>query len=109
MDVILTDDEDLRDDLDDIPLSKRKTVGGTKQELVDIWFFFLGTSVGLILIHLEPDTSKVEGFAKENIRRIHSLPSGSVLSVRTFRRVGVFTGFNGPRTRHDHLETVELI
>lgn len=97
------------DDLDDIPLSNRKTVGGTTQELVDIWFFFLGNIVGLILIPLEPDTSKFESFAKENIRRIHILLSGSVLSVRTFRRVGIFTGFNGPRTRHDHLETVELI
>lgn len=97
------------DDLDDIPLANRNTAGGATKELVDIWFFFLGNSVGLILIPIEPDTSQVKSFAKENIRRIYNLLSGTAPSMRTFRRVGAFMGFNGPRTRHDRLETVELI
>lgn len=97
------------DDLDDIPLANRKTAGGATKELVDIWFFILGNSVGLILIPLEPGASQVQSFARENIRRIHNLLSGTARPVRTFRRVGAFIGFSGPRTRHDRLETVEVI
>ena len=56
------------------------------QELVGVWFLFLGSSDGLILIRTRPTALKRVVSFNRWIARFNG---------RTFRRIGAFVGFSG--------------
>lgn len=97
------------DDLDDIPHSHRKTPPGGPKELVGMWFFFLGQNVGLILAPVEPVALQSKGLSREKINWVYDLFSRTAQSVKTFRRVGAFIGYNTPRGGQHKLKTIEII
>ncbi|KAJ0107023.1 transferase [Diaporthe amygdali] len=97
------------DDLDDIPHSHRKTPPGGPKELVGMWLFFLGQNVGLILAPVEPVALQSKGLSREKINWVYDLFSRTAQSVKTFRRVGAFIGYNTPRGGQNKLKTIEII
>lgn len=97
------------DDLNNIPEANRKSTVSGPEEFVDLWFFFLGKSEGLILVSAEPATKKISKIGRNRIRRLLSLISSKAHSVGRYWRVGAFIGYNEPRIKQDRLETIEII
>ncbi|RYP65127.1 hypothetical protein DL769_006406 [Monosporascus sp. CRB-8-3] len=96
------------DDLDDIPKQHRKLPEDAPQELVDVWFLFLGSADGLILLRTE------RALGQGSLQQLLALNRARLFTwvqTWTFRRIGVFVGYESSKRKRDayHPRRIELI
>ncbi|KAK9788631.1 putative Heterokaryon incompatibility domain-containing protein [Seiridium cardinale] len=88
------------DDLDSIPQKHKRISEGKPDELIDVWFLCIRNYQGLILI----PTSAKERISRPEATSPSSSKPGTLTTMRmlvglnkTFKRIGVFTGFDASK------------